>query len=91
MAKVVWSDRASKDLYQIAAYVHQFDPAAAMRIEEQLKTLGESLTHFPRRGRPVSRNAREIVSVRPYVMRYRIVTDTVLIVRVRHGRRRPLR
>lgn len=91
MAKVVWSARASKDLYQIAAYIHQFDPAAAIKIEEQLKVLSESLTHFPQRGRPVSRSAREIVSVRPYVMRYQIVADTVVIVRVRHGRRRPLR
>jgi addiction module RelE/StbE family toxin len=91
MARVIWPDRALADLDQIAAYIRQFDPLAAASMKNRLFALGESLADFPNRGRPASRGARELVTIPPYVLRYRVADDLVVIVRVRHGRRRPLR
>jgi plasmid stabilization system protein ParE len=32
---------------------------------------------------------RELVSVSPYIIRYQVIGDDVVILRVRHGARRP--
>ena len=90
MAKVTWSSRASEDLDDIAAYIEMFDPDAAERTRGRLKALANSLGHFPNRGRPAPHGTREMVTVRPYILRYRVVRADVLILRVRHTARRPL-
>ena len=33
---------------------------------------------------------RELATIPPYLIRYRVLDDRVLILRVRHGARRPL-
>lgn len=51
---------------------------------------GDSLAHFPHRGRPVRGAAmRELVSVTPCIIRYRVERDQVVILRIRHSARRP--
>ena len=51
---------------------------------------GDGLEHFPRRGRLVpGTRMRELVSVNPYIIRYEIVENDVVILRVRHSARRP--
>ncbi|WP_315764807.1 type II toxin-antitoxin system RelE/ParE family toxin [Sphingomonas sp. Y38-1Y] len=89
MAKVVWLRPAIVEIDQIAAYVRVFDPTAAERLAASLYALGESLSEFPNRGRPASNGARELVTLRPYIIRYLVLGDEVLILRVRHGARRP--
>ncbi len=88
MARVVWPDQAKDDLDQIDAYIRQFDPAAAATIGTRLFDLGESLADFPNRGRLASNGMRELATVAPYVLRYRVVGDIVVIIRIRHGARR---
>jgi plasmid stabilization system protein ParE len=57
---------------------------------DALFAAGDSLENFPHRGRPVpGTNSRELVSVCPYIIRYRVAGDDVVIQRVRHGARRP--
>ena len=57
-----------------------------------LLAAGDSLVNFPHRGRPVrGTDMRELVSISPYVIRYRITGETVVIRRVRHSARRPTR
>ena len=90
MAKVLWPEQAIDDLDQIIQYIQQFDPAAARDIRAKLFQLGESLADFPNRGRPASGGARELATVPPYVLRYRVEGDLVVIVHVHHGRRRPV-
>jgi addiction module RelE/StbE family toxin len=90
MAEVIWSRRALRDLNGIRAYIAQFNPAAAERLSVRLLYLGESLTDFPERGRPAIRGRRELATAPPYVVRYRVMGDRVLVDRVVHGRRRPL-
>ncbi len=90
MASVVWSDSALHQLIQIKAYIAAFDPLAADRIVAKLSSLGDSLADFPSRGRPCGDGLREMTTLPPYVLRYEIVGDRVVILRVRHAARLPL-
>jgi plasmid stabilization system protein ParE len=89
MADVTWSTRALNDLDQIADYIEMFDPDAAKRMRDRLEMLGNSLASFPNRGRPAARGTRDMVTVRPYILRYRIVRESVLILGIRHSARQP--
>ncbi|MDV3458308.1 type II toxin-antitoxin system RelE/ParE family toxin [Sphingomonas sp. HF-S4] len=50
---------------------------------------GDSLEAFPNRGRPGSHKRRELPSVPPYVIRYPVAGEDVMILTVKHGARRP--
>jgi plasmid stabilization system protein ParE len=89
MAKVVWNVAALTNLNQAIDYIEQFDPDAADRIGSRLLGLGESLAHFPHRGRRSSDGQREMTNVPPYILRYQVEDDLVTILRIRHGARRP--
>ena len=52
----------------------------------QLMEAGDSLAEMAERGRPADGH-RELVIVWPYILRYRIAGDRVIILRVRHGAR----
>ena len=90
MADVTWSKRALNDIDDIATYIRMFHPEAATQTEHRLKALGNGLGDFPERGRPATHGAREMLTVRPYIMRYRVIRGNVLILRVRHSARRRL-
>ena len=83
VAEVVWRSQAVNDIRAIARYINDHDPRAASDISSRLLDLGESLASFPRRGRPRG-DEREMTSVPPYILRYRVEGDTVFI---RHGAR----
>lgn len=89
MAKVVWSAMALIELSEIRAYIALFDAVAADRMVTRLLQVGNSLADFPHRGRPAGEGWREMATVPPYVLRYRVIGDEVAIVRIRHGARRP--
>ncbi len=89
MAKVIWTDRALADLGGVLAYVYQFNPLAAQRLAIKLVNAAESLSQFPERGRVFAPGRRELLSVNPYAIRYRVVGDAVEIVTIRHGAREP--
>jgi toxin ParE1/3/4 len=58
----------------------------------QIIEAGNRLGNFPYRGRLVpGTQLRETTLARPYVIRYRIEPNRVVILRVRHGARRPTR
>jgi toxin ParE1/3/4 len=85
MAEVIWTPGAARDLDLIYDYISQFDPVAATRILNELIDAGDGLDVFPNRGRMGPRHHRELPSVPPFVIRYRVTGDTVFIVSVRHG------
>ena len=63
---------------------------AAFRMAEALAAAAESLAINPERGRPTrTRTLREYVAIWPYIIRYRISTEAVEIVRIKHGAQRP--
>jgi addiction module RelE/StbE family toxin len=88
---VIWSPAAVAQLRAIRIYIEQFNPQAAEAVAVHLLSAGNSLEHFPHRGRPVpGTNMRELVANYRYVIRYRVTRDgTVRILRVRHSSRRP--
>lgn len=90
MAEVVWVDEAIEQLDLIVSYIELFDASAARRLGDRVFALADSLRHFPNRGRPAGNGTREMVTVPPYILRYQVVGDTVSILSVRHGARRPI-
>ena len=64
-------------------------PSAAEQFANALIEAAESLVDFPERGRMSGPGRRELATIWPYIIRYRVARDHVLILRVRHGRRRP--
>jgi plasmid stabilization system protein ParE len=53
LTEVVWTEPALSHLEAIRVYILQFNPRAARDVAASLKALGDSLSHFPQRGRPV--------------------------------------
>ena len=85
--KVVWSERAQRDLLAIVDYISQDSPSAADRIGVRIVEAAASLTKMPRRGR-LSRlkEGRELVlAPLPYIVEYAVADDEVLILHIRHG------
>lgn len=88
MTVVVWTFAAIADVEGIRRYVETFNPRAAQSLAEALIEAAESLADFPHRGRPVvGTQLRELTFVRPYIIRYRVEPERVIVMRVRHGRR----
>lgn len=90
MTPVVWTFSALVDVEGIRRYIGSFNPHAAREMAERIIETGNSLAIFPYRGRQVpGTDLRETAILRPYVIRYRIDPGRVVILRVRHGARRP--
>lgn len=89
--RVIWSPSALHEIARASDYLTDFNPKAAIELAENLLAVGDSLMHFPHRGRRVpNTDMRELVTAYPYIIRYRIVRDEeVRILRVRHTSRRP--
>lgn len=83
----MWTDEAVGHLEAIVSYIAAFNPAAAERLGERLIGLADSLAEFPERGRDVGGGRREMTIVPPYVLRYRVEAERVVILRIRHGAR----
>ena len=87
MPRIVWTEEAIDHLEAIVTYVSVYDLAAAERLGQRLIELADSLAEFPHRGRDAGDGKREMTSVWPYILRYRAESDTVFILRIRHGAR----
>ena len=78
-----------RDVWRAYDYLMEFNPGAAQEMADALFDAGDSLEQFPHRGRPVRKTElRDLLSVDPYIIRYEVVGDDVVILRVRHGARR---
>ena len=87
MRRIVWTEEAVGNLEAIVTYITAFNPAAAGRLAERLIAVADSLAEFSDRGRDAGEGRREMAVVWPYVLRYRVDGDTVVILRIRHGAR----
>jgi toxin ParE1/3/4 len=89
LSEVIWTNAALAQLRAILTYVEQFNPQAAQKLVGELIATGNSLANLPHRGRPVPKtDLRESVTSYPYILRYRISGQEVVILRVRHASRR---
>jgi addiction module RelE/StbE family toxin len=83
---VVFSPEATTDLAAIRGYIGERNPAAASRLAVEIVGACDRLERFPERGRPgIVPGTREITTVWPYVIVYRLKDETVEIVRIWHG------
>jgi toxin ParE1/3/4 len=89
--RVRYTRRAFADREAIFAYLNQYDPRAAKRVKEFIKSKINSLIYSPRRARVIrSLGVHALWLGRyPYIVYYRVDGDVVSIIHIRHGARRP--
>lgn len=82
-----WSVFAMADREAIFDYIEADSPRAAVAVDDRIEARVEGLAQFPEMGRPGRiEGTRELVIARtPYIAAYRIIGDTVRILRVLHG------
>jgi toxin ParE1/3/4 len=88
---LIWSPEAIADLAALRVYIEQDDPAAAQRVALHIiRHVETSLPNSPEMGRPGRvPGTRELVIPRtPYIVPYRLVGNTIQVLRVFHGARR---
>lgn len=93
--KLLFTRAARSDLARLRDFLHRFNPGAARRAAESIKSTAISLTVNPKLGSPVTTPDGEPAGLRDfpvsfgrygYVMRYRVTDDAVVVLRVWHGR-----
>ncbi|HJV42018.1 type II toxin-antitoxin system RelE/ParE family toxin [Caulobacter sp.] len=87
MRRIIWTAEAVANLRSIFGYVSAFNAPAAERLARRLQTAADSLGEHPDRGRRAARGLRELAVIHPYLIRYRIRDDAVIVLRIRHGAR----
>jgi toxin ParE1/3/4 len=86
---VIWTEPALDDIERVRRYIAGFNPLAAREMAQRILQAGNGLATFPFRGRAVPNSRlREITVALPYIIRYRVEPERVVIMRVRHGARR---
>ena len=90
MRRLAWSPRAIADLRAIRDYVAMFNPRAAAELAKRLEDATLPLLDHPAMGRMGRHGVRELATIHPYLIRYRVTDEVIDIVTIRHGARRPL-
>lgn len=87
--KIVWRNRARRDLESAFTYISSESPSGAQRIRSQILHSVEFLAEWPEMA-PVGRDGfRELAVPRTrYVVIYRLVAESVVIHRVIHSSQR---
>jgi toxin ParE1/3/4 len=88
--RVRWLRAALKNLDEEAEYIARDDPRAAARIVERIATTVERLATHPASGRPgrVPGTRELVISGTPYIVPYRVIGDTIQILRIFHAARK---
>ncbi len=88
---LIWSPEAVADLAALRAYIEQDDPAAAQRVALHIiRNVEMLLPESPDMGRPgrVPGTLELVIPRTPYIVPYRVVGNTIQVLRVFHGARR---
>jgi addiction module RelE/StbE family toxin len=88
----VWSIQATADVRRIREHIVRDAPGSAAVVMARIRSAIESLEQFPYSGRPSrTPNVRELIVPRtPYIVRYRVESEVIRVMRVLHGaQRRP--
>ncbi len=86
---IEWSCFAMEDRTGIFDYIEQYDPTAAVTVDERIMEQTQKLERFPDFGRPgrVEGTRELVVNNTPFIIAYCIRKDAVLILRILHGAR----
>ncbi len=90
--RVRYTPRAFSDLEAIRKYIEQRNPPAARRVVTLIEKIIAGLTDFPEAGqRSDEHDVRVIFATRyPYRIYYRLISDEILILHIRHVARKAL-
>ncbi|MDH3601675.1 MAG: type II toxin-antitoxin system RelE/ParE family toxin [Candidatus Tectomicrobia bacterium] len=88
--RIVWQDKAESDLDQIAEYMMEDDPAAALRVVSAIRDATRLLIAHPNIGRAgrVEGTRELVVSGLPYILPYQIMGQEIRILAVMHTSRK---
>lgn len=87
----IWSPEAIADLVSLRAYIVQDNPAAAQRVALYIiHNVEMLLPGSPEMGRPgrVPGTRELVIPKTPYIVPYRLVGNTIQVLRILHGARR---
>jgi addiction module RelE/StbE family toxin len=83
---VSFTDEALEDLSSIRTHLARDTPNAADRVGRRLVEAADSLGLFPNRGKSgLVDGTRELTTVWPYLIVYRVTPSEVQVLRVWHG------
>ena len=85
--KVTYTERAGRDLIRLRDFIRKKNPQAAQIVSRQLIKNIQSLVDLPQMGTPVEEldDFRELVA-RDYIVRYRVLSDEIVILNIWHGK-----
>jgi addiction module RelE/StbE family toxin len=85
-----YTRRAVRDLESIADHILLHNHAASGRVRERIEQLIKGLADFPYQGSPTDEPdiRRLVANPFPYLIFYRIKDEAIIILHIRHGRRR---
>ena len=88
--KVEWVRLALIDLNEAATFIAQEYPEAATRTVRRIQNAAQLLSDQPDAGRPgrVHGTREFVIADTPFILPYRVVNNTLQILRVLHGARR---
>jgi addiction module RelE/StbE family toxin len=87
LSRIRWTSAATTDLESIADYLFEKSPLNAAQLVRKIYEAPLNLKNYPNLGRPGKKSGtRELVlAPLPYIVIYKILDDTMFIVRVLHG------
>lgn len=88
--RIDWLESAFLDLHRVRDYIRQFNPIAAQKTVACIEAAAKNLARFPEMG-PEGEvpGTRELTIPRlPYFIVYRLVGDSVQILRVMHDKQK---
>jgi plasmid stabilization system protein ParE len=87
---VLFLQEALDDLEEIILYIAADSRTAALKMHDEIVAKADSLSAFPLRGRSVpdakmQKSGFRMLLIKPYIVFYRVLQETVYIHRVIHG------
>ena len=88
--KIKWVRLALKDLDAVGEYIARENPEAASRVLSRIWDSVQMLSEHPHAGRAgrIPGTRELVIAGTPFIIPYRVVENTVQILRVLHGKRK---
>jgi toxin ParE1/3/4 len=88
--KIVWTRRATLNLYHVREFIRQDNPAAAEKVGGRIEKAATGLARFPESGRAgkVPGTRELVIAGLAYILIYRVSGDAVTILRLLHGKQK---
>jgi toxin ParE1/3/4 len=86
-----WTPTAYLELQDVVAYIAIRNPQGAAKVHARIRHTIDLLVDFPAAGRATREpGVRRILSLPyPYIVSYEVMGEAIVILSVRHARRRP--